>query len=549
MAKIGDLPVELVDSITDHLRRVSDLAAFARANRKFYDVVDPILYKFAKENVPKHVALHPLRWAAQSGQTGTLKKALAAGIDANMAFVSNGFMPGRDWGSFQIRVEAVDGQGVWDPPRLEPNQEWEPHEDDTDDDDLPSSTSTVDRMRPGYSPPGRGYVHAFLDDDEDDWNAVDDFAAGMMGGPVEEAEADFMDMDHFHDPFHDDFWSDDDMDDVDQDDFDDDEDEDEDGHDDGFVLGRHTDTEDDPRGSFRALHLAARGGHDDVVGILLDHGARIDLCTRQLCRCAPILCRAASGPHGIPVVQNDLSGFSPLHLAICHFQASTARHLLSRGASPRLSEPQRDSAPTALHAAAATGQVDLCRYILDGGFVDVDAADHSGLTPFYYAYRRGQWNSTVSFLLEKGADINFLVRQPTRHIGVEGDEFYTTLYEACIFGCYAEAVRLINLGADVNKGRYALNVQYAWPLHAVCRPPSAFHEYLRNPAMRSTSASAKNDDEQRVELIKLMLRSGADLEAKTRHDLDSPLQHAAMHCDVAVLQVLLGEGADVESQK
>lgn len=549
MAKIGDLPVELVDSITDHLRRVSDLAAFARANRKLYDVVDPILYKFAKENVPRHVAWHPLGWAARRGQTGTLKKALAAGFDPNMAFVTSGALAGRDLESFQIRVEAVDGKGVWDPPRLEPNQEWEPHEDDTDDDDLPSSTSTVDRMRPE-----RRYAHALVDDDEDDWQAVDDFAAGMMGGFVEEAEADFMDMDHFHDPWHDEFWPDDDMD-YDDPDYDDpspdeyeDEDEDEDGLDDGFELGRHRDTEDDPRGSFRALHLAARGGHDDVVGMLLDHGASIDVCSPQLCRCIPILSRAASGPHGIPVVRNDLSGFSPLHLAICHFQASTAKLLLSRGASPRLSEPERDVAPTALHTAAATGQVDLCKHILDGGFVDVDAADHWGFTPFYYAYRSGQWNSTVSFLLEKGADINFSVRQLT-HTGVEGDEFYTTLYEACLFGYYAEAIKLIRLGADVNKGQYALNVQYAWPLHAVCRPPSAFHEYLRNPAMRSTPASAKNDDEQRVELIKLMLRSGANLEAKTRPDLDSPLQHAAMHSDVAVLQVLLGEGADVESQK
>lgn len=547
MARIGDLPVELVDFITDHLRRASDLAALARANRKFNDVVDPILYKFAKENLPKHVAWHPLRWAAQTGQTGTLKKALAAGIDVNMAFVSSSFTAGRDWESLQIRVEAVDGKGVWDPPRLEPNQEWEPHEDDTDDDDLPMSTSTGDRMRPGHPDHPRSRFDEFMYDTNDDWNGVDDFEAGM-GGFDDEAEADYMAQ--FHHPFVDDMWTDDDdgMDD-DEDDFDDDEDEDEGVHEDGSGLGRPPDPEDEIRGSFRALHLAARGGHDDVVGILLDHGASIDVCSRQLCRCLPILSRAASGPHGFPVVRTDLTGFSSLHLAICHFQASTARLLLSRGASPRLSEPRRDSAPTALHAAAATGQVDLCKHMLDGGFVDLDAVDHSGLTPFYYAYRSGQWGSTVSFLLEKGADINFLIRQPTRSNGMEGGEFYTILYEACVFGCYAEAMKLINLGADVNTGRYALNVQNSWPLHAVCEPPSTSHESLRNFAMKSISASTRNFEEQRVELIKLMLRSGADLEAKTRHDLDSPLQHAAMHCDVAVLQVLLAEGADVHTQK
>ena len=543
MARIDDLPVELVDFIADHLRRVSDLAALARASHKFYNVVDTLLYTFAKENLQKHMAWHPLRWAAENGQTGTLKKALAAGIDVNMAFVSTTFMAARDWESFQIRVEAVDGKGVWDPPRLEPNLEWEPHEDDTDEDDMPTSTSTVDRMRPGYTPPPRRYAN--MDDGDDGWDGVDDFDPGM--DPFDdEAEADFMA--HFTHPFTGDYWSDDEMDDEDDDDFDMGEGDDEGGPQDGFQFGHQPEIIDDRR-SFRALHLAARGGHDDVVAILLDHGASIDVCSRQLCRCVSILSRAASGPHGIPIVRDDLSGFSPLHLAICHFQADTARLLLSRGASPRLSEPQRDSASTALHAAAATGQVDLCKHILDRGFVEVDAVDHSGLTPFYHAYRSGQWSSTVAFLLERGADVNFLIRQPTRHHGAEGGELFTAIYEACVFGCYAEAIKLINLGADVNKGHYVLDVQHKWPLHAVCEPPKSFLEPRRNPAMRSASASAKNNEEQRVELIKLMLRSGADLEAKTRQYLESPLLFAATHCDVAVLQVLLAEGANVESQK
>ena len=79
-------------------------------------------------------------------------------------------------------------------------------------------------------------IRGIVDDDEDDWQAVDDFAAGMMGGFVEEAEADFMDMDHFHDPWHDEFWPDDDMDydDPSPDEYED-EDEDEDGLDDGAL--------------------------------------------------------------------------------------------------------------------------------------------------------------------------------------------------------------------------------------------------------------------------------------------------------------------------
>lgn len=222
MAKIGDLPVELVDFITDHLRRVSDLAALARTSHKFYDVVDPILYKFAKENVPKHVASHPLRWSAENGQTGTLKKALAAGIDVNTPFFSNNFMTAHDRESFRIRVEARDGMGVWDPPWPDPTQEWEPREDDTDDDDLPTSTSSVDQMRSRYSPPPpsayfHGLVMAGMDDDEDEWNGVDDFDDDMDGFN-NEAETGFIS--HFHNYLVYDFWSDDGIDDDDEDDFD-----------------------------------------------------------------------------------------------------------------------------------------------------------------------------------------------------------------------------------------------------------------------------------------------------------------------------------------
>ncbi|KAJ0114688.1 hypothetical protein J7T55_004932 [Diaporthe amygdali] len=542
MAKIGDLPVELVDLITDHLCRARDLAAFARTSQKFYSLVDPILYKFAKEQVPKQMAWHPLRWAAETGQTGTVKKALAAGIDVNMRFVSTTFMRMRDLESFQIRIEAVDGHEVWDPPPdMESNQEWRPHEDDTDDDGLSRSSSTVDQVQPRYSPPRRHFPDPFLSDLDDD-EGIDDFDAGMIGFEDED-EADFMPG--FHHPFVEDYWSEDEPIDDDDDEM---PDEDENGgrDEDSHANGRDSDEEDDLVGSFRAVHLAARGGHNDVVRVLLDHGASIDVFSRVLCRCVPILARSALG-RGIPLVRNEMLGFSPLHLAICHFQASTAKLLLFRGASIRLSEPQRHSASTALHAAAATGQVELCKHILDEGLVDVDVVDHSGLTPFYYAYMSEHWNSTVSFLLEKGADINFLICHPTRLAPTEGGEFSTTLYEACVFGRFTDAVRLINLGANVNKGHYRQDVQYKWPLHAVCQPPRTFDEPLRIPTMRA-SAPPRNNEEQRMELIRLMLKSGADLEAKTHQDLESPLQYAAMHFDVAALQVLLAEGADVESR-
>ena len=557
MAKIGDLPVELVNFITDYLCRAGDLAALARTNHRFHDAVDPILYKFAREYVPNSVSWHPLRWASQYGKTGTLNKALAAGIDVNMAFVHVDSMSFHDWDKFREREESAGSTP------LEGSQEWEPHEDDTDTDDWATSTSTHDdRMPPEYLASNRlarGLRFSDMADDEFAWNGFDDFDAmdEFLDGPEDNSMAggDFMSeidslaeaaavaaFQNGHVP-----WSDDEMD--DDGDMDDDDgtglDEDENGHE--GAPRRHADRRRDPE-SFWALHIAARAGQDDVVEILLDHGASIDICSHQMGRPVHLLSRDCPEQHGTLLSPADI-GYSPLHLAICYFQESTARLLLSRGASPRLSEPHRKDAFTALHAASAVGEVGLCKYILDGGFAELDALDHTGLTPFYYACRSGRWDSTVSYLLEKGADIDFLIRQYDRRYADEGGEFSTTLYEACVYGYCTEAIKLINLGADVNKGVFGLDKQYRSPLHAVCEPPTQFLGPRRHPALSSTPAPVNDIEEQRVELVELMLRSGADLEAKTCPQRESPLQLAATHCDVAALRVLLAEGADVQSQK
>jgi ankyrin repeat protein len=188
-------------------------------------------------------------------------------------------------------------------------------------------------------------------------------------------------------------------------------------------------------------------------------------------------------------------------------------------------------------------------YILDGGFAEVDVLDHTGLTPFYYAYRNQRWDSTVPYLLEKGADIDFSIRQYDESLLSEGVYFITTLYEECVYGRYTEAMKLIRLGADVNRGFFALDKQCRSPLHAVCEPPTHFQEADPHPALSSTQPAIHNTDERREELIKLMLNSGADLEAKTHPERESPLQLAAMHCDLVALQVLLVGGANVQTQE
>ncbi|ROV99521.1 hypothetical protein VMCG_06317 [Cytospora schulzeri] len=516
MATMEDLPTELINYVTDHLRHAGDLAAFARTSRRLYNVVDPVLYNFAKTKVDDCESWHPLRWGAENGQTGTLKKALVAGIDANLLFDVNVDKLTRDMQSFQIRVEAVDGKAIWTPPEWNPTEEWRPADDDTDHDYL--ARTMLEKQPTEY--PSRDY---YRDMDtrfaHDDYTDSSDFAEGMSLYQTAIIDSDSWAMSEASDE--------------------DDQDGSHFGSDEGDAVVQ----------GFRALHLAARGGHDDAVQVLLEYGADIDMCSGELCNCESGYARSHAGFHGVPMNRTATAGFSPLHLAICHFQMFTAKLLLSQGASIRMSEPGRDSAATALHAAAATGQTKLCRHLLDHGYVsDVDILDSSGLSPFYYAYFNGHWDTTVAFLLEKGANIDFLVSHPNRMHPSFDDDQSTILFEACAYGRYEDAIKLIRLGADVSKGDYRGDTQLQWPLHAVCRPPNNFEEPLRHPPLK-LSAEADKNAHKRVELIEMMLRQGADIEVKSSAEGETPLHFAAKYDLDAALHALLAAGAKVESRK
>lgn len=159
---------------------------------------------------------------------------------------------------------------------------------------------------------------------------------------------------------------------------------------------------------FRALHLAAARGHDEVIQALLEHGVAIDSYCLTTCDCAFNGPRMLGSAAVNSEAQQSRRGVSALHLAICFFQKSTVRLLLSRGASIQLTS--LDSPITALHSAAATGQLDSCQLLLHQNYVqDIDILDSNKLSPFYWAYFNGHWDTTVPFLLERGANIDFQV--------------------------------------------------------------------------------------------------------------------------------------------
>jgi ankyrin repeat protein len=72
------LPAEIV-LLIDELLEIQDRLALGRTNRRFYSLINPVLYR---DNV-KLANASSLFWGAEHGQLGTLKHALAAGADLN----------------------------------------------------------------------------------------------------------------------------------------------------------------------------------------------------------------------------------------------------------------------------------------------------------------------------------------------------------------------------------------------------------------------------------------------------------------------------------
>ncbi|KAJ4387119.1 hypothetical protein N0V93_007707 [Gnomoniopsis smithogilvyi] len=280
---------------------------------------------------------------------------------------------------------------------------------------------------------------------------------------------------------------------------------------------------------FRAIHLAALGGHDEVIQILLDHGVKIDALCRELCDCALTSPRALGkdAPD-----HRDLPAYwakTALHLAICHFQKSTARLLLARGASIWLSDPKRPT--TAFHSAAATGQTDLCQRLLDCGYVhDVDILDSKKLSPFYCAYFNGHWDTTVPFLLEKGANIDIQIpRNRDSVISAGLTHSCTILYEAIEQGRFEDAIRLVHLGANVNKGSFIDVEPEKTPLHAASRPSNKkFRESPRNLPLKFSSAV--QEEHLRTRLVQVLIQAGSEIDARTlSEDGTRGLQREELH--------------------
>lgn len=486
---IAALPIELLVFVIDNLDNARDLAALSRTNRRIHSTANPLLYRLAA----RRGDARPLAWAASRGLVGTLAMALASGADPNHEFID--LVPMDEWETACAAARAVppgpsSSSHVWD-------GDWLPDADDGNDNTTPAATPTTTTQSLTVSTSDQSH-HPLSSSDGDSY-----FSDEPLSQPGEHSSAGEPGLPR-KPP----------------------------------LLVRR----------YRAIHLAARAGHDGIVGALADHGALLDVPSQHLCDCVPLygLLNATEQPQDLGPMQ-----WSPLHLALCHARSETAKLLLARGASYHMVVPPPASAHgvpsferlhgeglTALHWAAGMGLTDVVRYLVDHRIqTDVDARDEWTITPFYYAYANRCWDTTVPLLLELGANVECEIKMYIPYTAI------TPLGEACRLGDYEEADRLIDLGGDVKRGFIALAKDGCLtPLHMCCMR-SAQPVPGARPRKRKVMGE-EEAGEARMRTIAKLIAHGAEIDARDCFGT-TPVMAAIQADNIPALKALLKAGAEL----
>jgi ankyrin repeat protein len=155
--------------------------------------------------------------------------------------------------------------------------------------------------------------------------------------------------------------------------------------------------------NWNTLDRASSGGHVEIAKVLLEHG--VDVNAQDKSNWTPLY--VAEGEevtrvlleHGADVNALDIDGMTPLHKASEMGRAGTVRALLEHGVDANARDSKN---ATPLHLGSERTKPDVARLLLQYGS-DVHARDGKGRTPFMRA-TEGRCGAVMDLLLECGAE-------------------------------------------------------------------------------------------------------------------------------------------------
>ena len=300
------------------------------------------------------------------------------------------------------------------------------------------------------------------------------------------------------------------------------------------------------------IHLAAYRGDDKAVGILLDHGAAINLPSSGLCDCT------MPGTWGREYTAPGRSHpvWTSLHISICRGHQSTVQLLVTRGASPQVGgfrsklHTGSGRSVTAFHSAALKGSVEICKILLDGPFPArvINQVGPTCYSALDIAAASGHINSVFKLLWKNGAKL-----EPP-------NAFVNPLVMLCRCYKYDEAMELLDLASAQEIELTPKICNYA--LDVICRYESARKfgtESLRTLQDMRTDQDAESDSPRPMEIVEhpsgpmrsrmasALIKAGADPNGQSRLPYMSRQTHLkwAIRCNfLPLVEVLIEQGAD-----
>ena len=245
------------------------------------------------------------------------------------------------------------------------------------------------------------------------------------------------------------------------------------------------------------LHFASYYGKPEIVGLLLDHGAKVGAV--------------------------DDSGETAFH-DVCQGECDSeeasinvVRLLLQRGHGVDVDARQKDLR-TPLHIASYNGKPEIVRLLLDNG-AKVDAVDDLGNTPLQdVSLARGKYHSK-----EAGIGFSRSLLGRDRDVNREFKKQWAPLNCASYSGRLEIAQLLLDHGAKVNTKNYSGGT----PLHTVSR-----FEY--------------DSEEADLSVARLLLERGGNVYGRNWRQL-TPLHIASYFGKLKIAQLLLNHGAKVDA--